>query len=96
MYILELDDLIELVYHYHLQNKDNCFEEAISLAEKELNEVLDDTREYPPFIYYLILINKDHNDIIYNRPRKRWMDLSKEEKTKEFYSTIEELRKLAK
>ncbi len=42
--------LFHLVSHYHLDNDGDCFNKAISLAENELDEVLNNEREYPPFI----------------------------------------------
>lgn len=85
---LTLDDLFQLVYHYKTQDNEDPFNDAIELAESALNDVLDVTREYPPFIYYLILINMDN--------RKRWSDMTNEEKIEEFHKTIECLKQLTK
>lgn len=84
---LSLDDLFQLVYHYKTQDRADPFNDAIDLAETALGDVLDTEREYPPFIYYLILINMQN--------RKRWYDMSDEEKTEEFHNTIKRLRELA-
>lgn len=91
--MLNLNSLILLVKHYHVENNKNCFEEAINLASKELDDVLDETREYPPFIYYLILENMDNN------PKNNWgwkkfSQMSKEEKIEVFNDTLKELKKL--
>lgn len=91
--MLTIDSLILLTRHYHTENNKNCFEDAIDLASKELDNVLDETREYPPFIYYLILENMDNN------PKndwkwKRFHQMSREEKIEVFNDTIEELKKI--
>ena len=86
------DSLFHLVHHYHLENNDNCFEEAIDLASNELPNVLDTTREYPIFVYYLCLEHMDNN------PKYKFGDtfrrMTNEQKTEVFNETIEELRKL--
>lgn len=86
------DSLFHLVHHYHLENNDNCFEEAIDLASNELSNVLDTTREYPVFVYYLCLEHMDKN------PKYKFGDtfsrMTDEQKTEVFNETIEELRKL--
>lgn len=86
------DSLFHLVHHYHLENNDNCFEEAINLASNELPNVLDTTREYPVFVYYLCLEHMDKN------PKYKFGDtfsrMTDEQKTEVFNETIEELRKL--
>ena len=88
--MLTLNSLILLVKHYHTENNKNCFKDAINLASKELDNVLNETREYPPFIYYLILENMDNN------PKNDWgwkkfRQMSKEEKIEVFNDTINEL-----
>ena len=86
------DSLFHLVHHYHLENNDNCFEEAIDLASNELSNVLDTIREYPVFVYYLCLEHMDKN------PKYKFGDtfrrMTDEQKTVVFNETIEELRKL--
>lgn len=86
------DSLFHLVHHYHLENNYNCFEEAINLASNELPNVLDTTREYPVFVYYLCLEHMDKN------PKYKFGDtfsrMTDEQKTVVFNETIEELKKL--
>lgn len=91
--MLTLSSLILLVKHYHTENNANCFDDAIDLASKELSNVLDETREYPPFIYYLILEYMDDNPNY--KFRETWKNMSVEEKTKAFNETINVLRVLS-
>ena len=87
------DSLFLLVKHYHLTNESDCFDKAINMAETELPEVLNDEHEYPPFIYYLCLEQKDNN------PKYRWMKwstMTTDERTELFNETIEALRNLLK
>lgn len=90
--MINVDSLLHLVHHYHLENNDNCFEEAINLASNELPNVLDTTREYPIFVYYLCLEHMDKN------PKYKFGDtfsrMTDEQKTVVFNETIEELKKL--
>ena len=86
------NSLFHLVHHYHLVNDHDCFDKAINMAEAELQEVLNDEREYPPFIYYLCLEHMDNNPKYKFGKTFRMMD--NVEKTEVFNETIEELRKL--
>ena len=62
-------------------------DKSIGNKEEVIESVsLDETREYPPFIYYLILVHINN--------KYRWSTLSIEQKTKCFNDTIEELKKL--
>lgn len=84
---LSLKDLWYLVENYHLENNINGFEESIELAKNELSEILNPTKDYPPFIYYLILEHLDGSGI-------NFMLSSEIDKEKYFNETIEELNKL--
>ena len=90
--MVTIDSLIHLVKHYHLENDDDCFNKAVCLAEKELCEVLNEEREYPPFIYYLCLEHLDRNPNYKNC--KTFSCMNNDEKTNVFNETICELRKL--
>ena len=90
--MLILDDLFELVYHYRVQSEKDCFNKAIELASAELDDVLDDTREYPPFVYYLLLAHMDGNDKYYGR---KFSTMSRQERIDLFNDTIIGLKKLA-
>lgn len=88
------NSLFHLVRHYHLDNDEDCFNNAISLAENELDEVLKskNEREYPPFIYYLCLEHMDKNPKYqFGKTFRRMTD---EEKTSVFNETISALREL--
>jgi len=91
--MLTFNSLLLLVNNYHTEDNATPFKDAIALASKELDNVLDETREYPPFIYYLILENMDNN------PKNNWewrkfSQMNKEEKIEVFNDTLEELKKL--
>lgn len=88
------NDLFQLVAHYHLENADNCFENAINVAEKELQEVLNTEREWPPFIYYLCLMHMQNNPKY--KFGKTFNKMNNDEKTIVFNETIEALRNLLK
>ena len=88
--MLLLDDLFQLVYHYRLSNEKDCFNKAIEMARNELSAVLDDTREYPPFMYYLMLAYMDGNEKYYG---KKFCRMNDAEKTELFNETIEALIK---
>lgn len=86
------NSLFHLVSHYHLDNDGDCFNKAISLAENELDEVLNDEREYPPFIYYLCLEQMENNPKY--KFGERFSKMTCEEKTSVFNETISALRGL--
>lgn len=91
--MLTIDSLFLLVKHYKTVNDKDCFDKAISLAFKELNNVLDESREYPPFIYYLILEHMDKNPkYMY---RCTWKNMNNEQKIIAFKETIEELKRIS-
>lgn len=90
--MLTIDSLCLLVEHYKTDNHKDCFEKAIELASYELNNLLDETREYPPFIYYLILEYMDNNPKYMYGPT--WMKMSKQQKITAFNETIEELKRI--
>lgn len=90
--MVNIDSLFHLVRHYHLTNESDCFDKAINMAEAELQEVLNDKREYPAFIYYLCLEHMDNNPKYKFGKTFRMMDDT--EKTEVFNETIEELRNL--
>ena len=58
--MLTIDNLILLVKNYLTEHNKNCFEDAIDLASKEFNNMLDETLEYPLIIYCFILENMDN------------------------------------
>ena len=62
--------------------------ESIQNAEKQMEEFLHPTKEYPPFVYYLVLEHMDGNTK-YNKPLRLMTD---EEKTKVFNETINALK----
>ena len=86
------NSLFHLVSHYHLDNDGDCFNKAISLAENELDGVLSNEREYPPFIYYLCLEQMEKN------PKYKFGNtfsrMTDEEKRSVFNETISALREL--
>lgn len=86
------NSLFYLVKHYHLEDDPNCFENAIEMANNQLEDVLNKEREYPPFIYYLCLEHMDNN------PKYKWgktfIQMTDEEKTSLFNETIQQLRNL--
>lgn len=86
------NSLYLLVSHYHLDNDGDCFNKAISLAENELDEVLNNEREYPPFIYYLCLEQMEKNPKY--KFTKSFSRMTDEEKTLVFNETISALREL--
>jgi len=85
-------DLFQLVAHYHLENDDNCFDKAIEAGSKELKEVLNTEREWPPFIYYLCLEHINGNPKY--KFGKTFRQMDNEEKTNVFNETIEALKSL--
>ena len=91
--MLTIDSLFLLVKHYKTDKHRDCFDEAILLASKELNNVLNESREYPPFVYYLILEHMDKNpNYVY---KSTWKNMNNEEKTIAFEETIEELKRIS-
>ena len=58
------------------------------MAETELNEILFPSREYPPFVYYLVLEHMDNNKK-YKGIKFSLMD--NDEKTNVFKETLESL-----
>lgn len=91
--MVTIDSLFLLVKHYKTDKDKDCFDKAISLASKELNNVLDESREYPPFIYYLVLEHMDKNPkYMY---KKTWKNMNNEEKAIVFRETIEELKRIS-
>ena len=62
--------------------------EAIQNLENQLEEFLHPTKEYPPFVYYLVLDHMDGN-IKYNKLLRLMTD---EEKTNVFNETISALK----
>jgi hypothetical protein len=88
------NSLFHLVRNYHLDNDEDCFNKAISLAENELDEVLKskNEREYPPFIYYLCLEQMDNNPKY--KFGKTFCRMTDEEKISVFNETISALREL--
>lgn len=86
--MLTINSLFLLVKHYHLTDKKNCFSRAISMAETELNEILNPSREYPPFVYYLILEHMANNEK-YKGIKFSLMD--DDEKTNVFKETLDSL-----
>lgn len=88
--MVTIDSLILLVKHYHLENDSNCFDKAIEMAKNELGEVLNEEREYPPFIYYLCL------EQMYSNPKyewiKKWSTMTMDERVELFNETIEALK----
>ncbi|MBR4590129.1 MAG: hypothetical protein IKO36_05625 [Bacteroidaceae bacterium] len=77
-------DLQMLIAHYRVNTPD----EAIDLASKEFDNVVNKDREYPPFMYYMILSYLDGN-MNYD---KKFKDMSMTEKRKVFDETIESLK----
>ena len=90
--MLTEESLFLLAKHYHTEKHNECFGMAVELASEELDNVLDETREYPPFVYYLVLENMDGNQKYIGR--KAWRAMSKEERTEAFNDTIENLKKI--
>ena len=90
--MVTIDSLLHLVKHYHLEDDSDCFNKSLLLAEKQLSDVLDETREYPPFIYYLCLEHMDRNPKYKNG--KTFSCMINDDKTRVFNETISELRKL--
>ena len=90
--MVTIDSLFLLVKHYHLVDDKNCFEKAIEMASREIGEVLNTEREYPPFIYYLCLEHMDNNPK-YNFG-KVFRLMTDEEKTCVFNETISALKAL--
>lgn len=88
--MVTIESLFHLVRHYHLDDDDNCFEKAIDMANNELENVLNEEREYPPFIYYLCLEQMDKNEKY--KFGKTFRGMTKEEKTNVFNETIEALK----
>lgn len=88
--MVTIESLFHLVSHYHLENDDNCFEKAIEMANNELENVLNEEREYPPFIYYLCLEQMEKNEKY--KFWKTFSRMTKEEKTNVFNETIEALK----
>lgn len=86
------NSLFHLVRHYHLDNDEDCFNKSISLAENELDEVLNNEREYPPFIYYLCLEQMEKNPKY--KVSKSFSRMTDKEKTSVFNETISALRGL--
>jgi hypothetical protein len=82
--MLSINSVILLAQHYRISNT----KVAIDLASKELDKVLDETREYPVFIYYLILENMDNNPLY---DGKKFHFMSKDEKIEAFNDTINQL-----
>ena len=80
--MLNTSSLVHLAHHYGTTD----LEAGINFASKELDAVLDETREYPPFIWYLML---DHLD-----GKKRLRTMSREEKTEVFWEVINELKRI--
>ena len=88
--MVTIDSLFHLVKHYHLADDENCFDKAIEMANNQLSDVLDNDREYPPFIYYLCLEQMDKNQkYMYG---KTFRQMSDEEKTEVFNETIYALK----
>lgn len=90
--MVTIDSLFHLVKHYHLDDDENCFDKAIEMASRELGEVLNTEREYPPFIYYLCLEQMDKNPKY--KFGKTFSQMTDEEKTCVFNETISALKAL--
>lgn len=91
--MLTRKSLFLLVNHYGTgRNGERRYDDAIDMASNEFDNIVDETREYPPFLYYLILENMDSNPKYIDR--LKWSRMSIEEKRNAFDDTIEELRKL--
>ena len=90
--MLTINSLLLLVKHYHLTDDKNCFDKAISMAETELNEILNPSREYPPFIYYLCLEHMANNAKYIGI---KFSLLNDDEKTKVFKETLESLTEIS-
>jgi len=90
--MLTEESVFLLAKHYHTEKFNDCFGMAVELASAELSNVLDETREYPPFVYYLILENMDSNPKYIGG--KTWSRMTIEEKTEAFNDTIENLKKI--
>lgn len=90
--MLTEESVFLLAKHYHTEKFNDCFGMAVELASEELDNVLDETREYPPFVYYLILENMDNNPKYIGG--KMWSRMTTEERTEAFNDTIENLKKI--
>lgn len=86
------NSLFHLVNHYHLEDDPNCFEKAIEMANNQLPNVLDNKREYPPFIYYLCLEHMDKNQKY--TFGKTFREMNNDEKTEVFNETIQQLKEI--
>jgi len=87
------EDLYNLIIKYNKQGSLKNLKEASSIAiensKVDIPELFNDTREYPPFFYYMILSMLNRKKIY-----EKWSEASKERKEeliKECYTWLESL-----
>lgn len=88
------EDLFNLILKYHKEEiKDGNYKEAAKIAiensKSDIPELFNETREYPPFIYYMILSMMNRKKIY-----EKWSIAEKSRKdelVKECYRWLEEL-----
>jgi len=83
------NSLMQLMSKY---KQAKSFDDLFSLANQELNAVLDKEREYPPFMYYLCLEHIDNNPNYKNG--KSFSKMTNEEKSNIFNEVIIALKAL--
>ena len=87
------EDLYHLVEKYGDKNEKDITkraEDAIENSKSVIPELYNEDREFPPFLYYIVLSRLVRGD-----KRKRWIDMTKEEKeeaVKETYDWLVELK----
>lgn len=88
------EDLFNLILKYYREEiKDGNYKEAAKIAiensKSDIPELFNETREYPPFIYYMILSMMNRKKIY-----EKWSSAEKprkDELVKECYRWLEEL-----
>lgn len=88
------EDLFNLILKYHKEEiKNGNYKEAAKIAiensRSDIPELFNETREYPPFIYYMILSMLNRKKIY-----EKWSSAEKSRKdelVKECYKWLEEL-----
>ena len=87
------EDLYNLIIKYNKQGSSQDLKEAARIAIEnsrvDIPELFNDTREYPPFFYYMILSMLNRKKIY-----EKWSEANKERKEeliKECYTWLENL-----
>lgn len=87
------EDLYNLIIKYNKQGSSRDLKEAARIAiensKVDISELFNDTREYPPFFYYMILSMLNRKKIY-----EKWSEANKERKEeliKECYIWLESL-----